>query len=369
MMKPIINHIKQLCLLMAVVIMFSSCIDGLISRYDHKECDYSIQLRYDYNEENTNTRNLIEYYVFTIDEYIFDEQGILVATNHIVPDPCGDGMKSEQDLPPGRYTVIAIGNKGTESLVGDRANEDARPQEGQTRREDLYMTLRNANLLADATVDQNERLYYAYRTFSVVPDQVSRVRIDMVHQHFVLKFRVRWQNNPPANTESFYAVIEDVATDYTLMPEFVHLNSACEDYSSLQHDTHETACNDPRQFICTAKLCDNASVSWNYQQLARMNGGRQLTGEFVTYRHRNDTHAMLGIYRSVSGSRGASGGGTLIHKNKIDLSAYFTHPNVGIDLDRTLKQDYNLELLINDNGSVTISAIDVANWDEGGEIM
>ena len=136
-MKSITRHIGKLLLFAGLLLSAAGCYD---LEGEREICDYNLLLRYDYNEENSATENMIKYYVYTIDEYIFDEDGILFLHNRFTPDICREMMNSEVMLPPGRYSVIAVGNEDDRSATTDRATGSA-PVKGVTHRDDMRLTL------------------------------------------------------------------------------------------------------------------------------------------------------------------------------------------------------------------------------------
>ncbi len=184
-------------------------------------CDYTVLLHYDYNEENTSKgRNMILSYVTHIDELIFDEEGVLVNLQRIEPDECRDYLDSEVMLPPGRYSVIAIGNIDHRSDLHDDALGNLKV--GATRREDLRLSLDNAEELADGTHNNSEKLYHAYHTFIVREEGISRIRVNMINAHMELRFRVTWKRNTPSRTDSYYAILETIPSEYNIMPEYIY---------------------------------------------------------------------------------------------------------------------------------------------------
>ena len=337
--------------LLAVVVVASvSCMKVL----DHNDdiCDYTVQIYYHYNQENTSgSVNMIEHHVFTIDEYIFDEGGVLVAINPVDRDVCDGTWHSDLDLPPGKYTVISVGNRDARSFIGDRGNGNAAPVRGVTRRGD--MTLTHTNTVAYA--DHSERLYYGYRTFSVEPNNVSKIRMDMVHSHHVLRFRIRWKRNAPPMGD-YTATMSFIPSEYTLMPHYVYPEQyQCETHDPNTHDEYNRICQAVRHHIPTVHQDRNIL---NHKVNLKRNVDGEIRGEFIMYRIKNESTPTMALFS------GSSPAGTQIMKD-INLQKYFSDRN--INLDQTLKQEYDIDILI-DDGSVFVSPINVADWNDGGKL-
>ena len=352
-MKGILQRIAaQSLLLLATTLAAVSCDVG-----DYGElCDYNLQLRYDYNEENTSQQNMIEYYVYGIDEYIFDEEGILFRHNRITPDVCREYLNSELTLPPGRYSVIAIGNRDERSGVWDNLTGNA-PVEGQTRREDLRMALDNAEQLDGGTKGPSEKLYHGYRTFTVKPQGISRVRVNVINAHCFIRFRVTWRNNttPPRGVD-YHATLDGIASHYKLMPEYIYPRNTF-DYALHDpaiHDDYAPDDNGVIHHIPFTHFEDRNVLS--YRNDTRINADNELWGEFITYRFKTEDSPVLSIVRSSDDH--------LIVPKVIDLRVYFDwyYSN---ESDYTLKQDYYINIDI-DGNLITMMPLNVADWEEGG---
>lgn len=324
-----------------------------IEYFDDEDCDYTVRLRYDYNFENESDVNLLSDYVFSLDEYLFDEAGVLQGIHPLALDECDNTWQSDLDLLPGKYSIIAIGNRSEMSVINEAVV-------GQTRREDMLMTLDVSRTRATTgSAGNTDKLYYGYRTFSIEQNKVTNVRVDMVHQHFSLRYRVRWETNTP-NGGDYVAKLEGVPSHYAVMPQYVYPEiNQCEDYDCDAHDLFALQPTWVKHHICRVSLTDNVM---DHAQNGYINMSAEVNGHFITYRHRNDTHATFRLYRRT-------GAGELTPVMKaIDLSAHLTHPAIGVDLDRTLKQEYAIEFIIKSNGQVEVNFIDIADWDEGGAI-
>lgn len=349
-----IKNIK--ILLIGLVLFLSSCAEGLLDHYGNEVCDYSVRLRYDYNEENSTTSNMLEFYVYTVDEYIFDEYDILFAVNRILPDTCDGVFRSELDLPPGRYSVIAVGNMGEPSEVWDVLGSV--PEKGVTHRDDMRMSLFNAEKRPGNTYGPCERLYYGYRTFTVKPTEVSYIRVDMINAYMRLYFRVTWKKNKPPRGD-YYVVLDAIPSEYGLMPELYYPIGSfdCTEHDPEASDRYEWNTNAIIHHIpytCYVRNTPSFRNVLSYRIDTRVNVDNEMWGEFMTYRIRNRTNPMLSIYNAD---------GEEITR-KVDLGGYFRWHE--IDLDSELRQDYEISIEVDGNNITINSLMKLSDWDEGG---
>ena len=342
-----LRHIQVLLSVVvpAVALMFTSCeVEG-----DREICDYNVELYYHYNRENTTQNNVLPSYVRTLTQYLFDSDGILLDATDVPVDVCEHQYITHRTLPPGRYSVIMWGNCGERNTVTDLATGGA-PVEGQTHRDDMRLTHNNS-------MQQNgDRLWHGYRTFSVAPEGVSRIRVDAVHSHLVIKFRVRWKSNAPVSG-TYIAWLEDIGSEKSFMPEYIYPqpDAACETHDRSTHDLYPQHSNNVVHHIPYVHHTTNVL---DHRTEAPMGLDNALWGEFVTYRIRQDSHPILSIYDA--------GGNLILHPDpakQIDLKRYFDE--MGIDLDHTLRQEYEIDIVI-DGDQVWLMALNVADWEDGG---
>ena len=358
MMKRIIRHIESALLLTAVLLSAVSCYD---LEGDREICDYNIQLRYDYNEENGTTQNMIDYYVYTIDEYIFDEAGILFLHNRFTPDICREKMNSELRLPPGRYSVIAIGNRDDRSPTTDISTGNA-PVKGLTHRDDMRLTLDNPEPMPNGTNGDSERLYHGYRTFTVKERGISRVRVDVINAHLILRFRITWKSGAPPRG-SYYALLESVPSEYALMPEHIYPRGSfnCEMHDHNTHDEYLSASNDIIHHIPHTCHLENRPLIHRYNTY--LNADKEMWGEFTTYRLKNATAPVLKVLSAADDTNILPGDINL----KEYLDWYFDAPSSPYNRDHTLKQEYLINIEI-DGNTIHMAPLDVADWDEGTQL-
>ncbi len=352
-MKLLKNILWVLC-----AVLFASCDIGA----DREVCNYRVQLRYDYNEENTSKgRNMILHYISHLDELIFDEEGVLVQMRRITPEQCREYMDSEITLPPGRYSVIALGNIDDRSLLHDDANGNLKV--GTTRREDVHLSLENAEQLADEHHNNGEKLYHGYRTFTIRDEGISRIRVNMINAHMELRFRVTWKRNTPSRTDSYYAVLESVPSEYNLMPEYIYhagsVNAVLHEPTS--HDVYPHSDNNVIHHIPhTTHGGNNVLI---HRLDTRIDGDGEMAGSFTSYRIREETRPTLKIFRSGA-TRGEDDDQLL---KTIDLQEYLDWQGYESPTT-TLRQYYDLDIEVQSDGTMKITSIDVADWSDGGSI-
>lgn len=362
-MRRLIKHSKYLLLAIASV-AFAGC-KGLLDHNDNVECDYSIRLRYHYNQENRSRDNKFSAYIHTLDQYIFDEDETLVWVGQVTRDICDGTWHSDVDLPPGRYSVIAVGNRDTRSDITDGYGAGCcAPTPGVTKRDDMRMTLENAVSHPDQMTGPSEPLYHGYRTFSVSPTQTSNVRVDMVHSHLRLRLKVRWKNNVPQERVDYYLTLGSVPSHYALMPEYYYPEgtTACQTHAPASSDPYRITCNNVIHHI--PYTCHAGEKHTTYRHDTYINNDNELWGEFTAYRLQNDLPVKLDIWHWDAGTQTAS----KVLTNGIDLQDYLVNFR-GINLDHTLKQHYELEIVIDgDRAEVMPLSSKVDDWEEGGTI-
>lgn len=332
-----------------VVLLFLILLSSCDFEDEAPVCKYNTRIIYRYNRENTSAQNVLPTYIHSLTEYLFDERGILYAISTLPGASCFGEYVSETNLPPGKYTVIAWGNKSTQSKVNTE-------QIGVTTREEMMLCL-NTLYAADPTFQSDsERLYYGYTTFSINEFGVSKVIVDMTHSHCVLNITVRWkkESERPAETSSFHMTIRQIPSNYMFMPEFLAIPDKPIQVHTPDIDKFPAQTAEILNYIPQV-LWQQALVK--HFNTMRMDVAKELRGQFITYRYRNDSHVLLTIYID----------GKPLAGKTMDLLTFFK--SMQIDLDKTLKQEYDILLEI-DGDQITVSLItDIdEDWDDGGEV-
>ena len=362
-MKAFIPSRIQLFRLTVVWLLVTSC-EGWLGRYDDKECDYTVRIFYHYNRENTSRDNVLSTYVKWMTEYIFDENEVLLMIHPLGVDECDGTYFSELDLPPGKYSIITVGNDTSMSEITDR-NAQRAPEVGVTRRENMLLSLVNetGSRSGRGYFDNCGRLYHGYRTFTVASGELSHVRVDMVHSHCVINYTIRWKNisSTPGNSKDFHVRMDDLPSKYTLMPEYYYPDGVASQHDPATSDLYNRVCLGVIHHIPTVykpgMLPEGECNIVNHRSGSTMLG-RRVTGRTVTYRLRNDGDVKFSLYGGSTRS-----GETQWMKN---LPINRILQDLGEDLDLTLRQEYDLIFEINDDGTVRTFFAGVADWDEGG---
>ncbi len=328
---------------------------------EREVCDYRVQLRYDYNEENTSSENVIEQYVSHLDELIFDSEGILLQRRRFTQDECVEFMVSEFVMLPGRYSVIAVGNIDGRSLIYDELLGDLIV--GTTRREDVRLSLEDAEDMEDGMKGHSERLYYGYKTFTVRPEGLSSVRVNMLNAHMELTFRVVWERVTPSREDDYYAVLESVPSEYMLMPEYISnaSNIASAQYDPAAHDTYPHHDNSVNHHI--PHTTHQGRNIHTHRLPLRIDGDGQMQGRFINYRIQRNTRPLLKIFRKGA-TRGQGDEQLLRTINLQDYLDYQGYENPAT----TLRQLYELDITVREDGKLMVMPMNISDWSEGGEI-
>lgn len=310
-----------------------------------EECRYNVQISYQYLREMSDTRNMIDSYVHSIDEYIFDRNGVLLDSRKVQGSACSGKSVSESTLPPGLYSVVAVGNLGLASSL-------TQVVPGTTRLEDMMLWLDNPHPVGGWVQAHNdsEKLYYGYGTFEVRDKKVSHIKVNMFHSHCVLSITVRWKTKIPDDMRDLYMTYKEVPGQYSFRPGYVIQNSTWHGYDpSFDDYPMQTADNKfytPWHGQTTRTVVHKKDVNINVD--------RKIITQFITYRYRSNSPLLISLHA----------GPTQIMK-EIDLSHFFT--SMGIDLDKNFRQEFNLQFVI-DGDNVHVGFISLSDWEEGGVI-
>jgi hypothetical protein len=347
-------------LILLSVILLSCDLNG----NDPDVCNYNVSIEYRYNRNSSYPENEMPFYINILEEYIFDESGMLIYIDSLDGKSCQGNYISELSLPVGKYSLVTWGNQ-VDSVSRVYPDPDVDESTSlrtvssvldQINRNNMELAINNPIVdprPAPMQMSNNsERLYYSYRTFSVNPIGISRIEVDMTHAHCVLDITVEWKrtNEQPPNTNDFLMILKNIPSQYEFMPEFlVRRQWWGEDYTP-EGDLYPSM-DVGNRINYIPEIEQNKYVS--HMTNGRMSNGK-LYGRFITYRYRNSSHEVLSIYA----------GEKQIMK-EIDLYEFFH--TVGINLDLSLCQEYSL-LLVIDGDKVTVSMINIEDWEDGGNI-
>jgi len=331
------------------VLFFILCVLSSCIREDEfSNCPFNVQLEYWYTMERTTENNMIQNYIYTITEYIFDEQDILFAIKQL-PVKGGTGeFRSETTLPTGRYTVVSWAN------LTDMEH-DQLPEIGQTTKSDLsihlgtaYSQLSQSNTSTVGIVDNISHIYYGYAMFSVRDKTISRIRVGMTNAYCLLDVTVKWATKAPANSHDFSLRLREVPGVSYSIPAYVDKGSVSTGNPADSYPVENKAIHYyiPGQY----------TEDWlkHHQVAVKMDITRSLHGEFITHRYTNETHPMFAVY---AGDKQIT--------REIDLHTYFQTKQ--IDLDRNLRQEFHIVVEIHENQILVFPAV-ISDWENGGII-
>ncbi|MDL2255263.1 FimB/Mfa2 family fimbrial subunit [Parabacteroides sp. OttesenSCG-928-K15] len=302
-------------------------------------CNYNIQLEY-WSAENT-VQNELPMYVRKIDEYIFDNKGVLFMINRIDKDRCTRQLRAEYTLPPGNYSVVSWGNCDSVSRVSE-----ATP--GVTTLSE--MQLRQERKPGQESHPMSEDIYYGFRTFSVPETGVGRTRVVMSHAYLLLDITIRWKSKTPDNTKNFSITFEQTHDRYPFLPHYMVRSGYVWPFDLTDEEYNERDISH-RYYLMNRH--PGAKVV-NQRKEVTMDITRSISARFTAYRISNNSHPILRLY---------AGDQPLM--KEIDLYKFFSQ--MGIELDMNLRQEFFLLIEI-DGDKVTVMPMIFSDWINGGEI-
>lgn len=314
------------------------------------ECEYNMQMEYWYG--NINQKNEFDEYIQTLDEYIFDDTGVLRWINKLPGSSCNGKGYSEASLPPGKYTVVAWGNltsnnKVINAEIGISTIKDImlcldNPYSGKTVKNRAQQ-----NSTAKPIQSNSDRLYYGYRVITIEDGHIGRYKIFMQHSHCMLNVNVRWKNKAPEDTKNFMLTLSEVPYSCMHLPEYIINGTAFTFYDEHKH----TDITDEHKFLPTVNPLKDYVTQYSN---ASMNMMQNVGGYFICHRLQNDTHPILCLYA-----------GDYALMKEIDLHKYFT--TMDIELSKNLMQEFFIVVEI-DGDKVSVMPATISDWEDGGSI-
>lgn len=310
---------------------------------DWEVCDHNTRLIYYYDREGDASGDVLPVYVRTIEEYIFDERGELFAANKLPGRSSCDGdFVSKMTLPPGRYTVVAWGNPDGRSRI-DNQPPSIPPSE-------------ESRLLLDAPYARGElppmqnceRLFYGYHTFTVESTGVGSIVMNMSHAYCLLQITVTWRGMPPTGSGNFSLLLQDVPSQYDFIPGQVFEAGVWVPYDATLN--RYLTGNGSSPYYFPGSSGGQRPVTCRID--TRINVDRQVGGEFILYRLNDNSHPLLSIESD----------GEPVMKT-IDLHRFFQ--SMGILLSQNRRQEFRLAVEI-DGDQVTVSLVTFEGWEDGG---
>lgn len=298
-----IKEILAACLLLAAT--------GCTFTDEPQVCPYSTRIEYWY--AGNTFENALPAYANSLRQYLFDEEGNLLATDQMR----GDSVTFwNGELPAGRYTVVAWGNLENEETVTDSrmltANGGTPP----------------------AYRGNTDRLYYGSATFETVDGEVCRRRIYLTQAHALLNITVEWRTTQkPPETGIFRMRLRGIHGSYGFTPAYEEILI-------------------PDEAVYT--LPQTQSPFIQHETVAATNYDGEVTGRFVTFRYTPDTHQLWSLWHNDN-----------ILVQEIDLYKFFN--KLPVDLNRSLEQEFDLLITVYDD-RIVVNQVSGTDWDEGGAI-
>ena len=317
---------KKQIICLGILMLFFSC-----SVIDEKPCraDYILyQYHNNIGQEATSQ-------IYTMTDFIFTKDSVLYRVDDGIMN--GKVRKRPLSLPDGEWMILTYGNMESGSRVDYTL--------GETRLNEMFLRVVRQSTYSgtysggeeELKLGNSDRLYFGKLDVTVKAGVTDRVHtVQMANAHIWLSVTVRWENTsnaPTRGNSNLHVRLEHVPAEHSLRHEErwdslygirYHLPLAIE--SKAPYVTKLTSGTEERDYYF-----DTYSLRWE-------------TGEAP----------VLRIY---------DGQKSLINRT-IDLNKYFDEQ--GISLTHTRVQFFQLLVKISANGVITISDLEVADWEEGG---
>lgn len=315
--------------------LFTSC-----SLQDVRDaCCEGVILRYRYISDD---KDLYKQMIQTEQHYLFDDKGTFMYEV-----PVDSARRTEvrlRNLKEGTYTMLTIGNR----TEGYTSMDALKP--GVTQLKDVTLALQHRTE-DNAAYTNAEELFWNLRTFKVQPNKNHTYLCDMANLHCHLHIKIGWEGDLPAGSDRYTVELSklvplyrlEINPAYTLqvmgsVPEGADRNEPTRDYS-VHH------------YPYSPKPYDAVVRSENTLR------GRELFYEVRTLRYLDEAIPTLQLWHD----------GARLFNRPIDLNPIFKdwgwYPNLNPE------QEYRIELLIQDNGLVTVKpwvTSSVLDWEDGG---
>ena len=313
-----------------LVVILSSCdIDAPLP-----DCDYNARLEYWY--VFTGTRNEIPDYVDTMNEYLFDANGILRQVRLLEGDSL---LAHELTVPPGTYTLVSWGNLDGRSRIAPAIIGQTRLPENRLEHNDSDFSPLESGQGVCQYQENNEPLYYASDILVVPHSGIIRKRINTTHAHALLRVTAKWLRDVPANTKDFAFTLRGI-------PAAAGFDVAERVNTSVDNRTGEQGTYAiPR--MDETPLCDHRAD-------ASMRPNRTVTGDLITYRYTDNTRLLFRIW---------AGDRPLIRE--VNLTEFFRA--MSIPFTRNIRQEFSIVITI-DGDNISVSFAGVSDWEDGGTI-
>ncbi|WP_157316950.1 FimB/Mfa2 family fimbrial subunit [Parabacteroides sp. HGS0025] len=317
-----------------MVVILSACdIDAPLP-----DCDYNARLEYWY--VFTGTDNEIPDYVDTMNEYLFDADGILRQVRSLEGDSL---LAHELTVSPGTYTLVSWGNLDGRSriapaIIGQTRLSEIRLEHNDIATESILSPLERGQGVCQSHPN-TEPLYYATDILEVPRSGIIRKRINTTHAHALLRVTAKWLRDIPANTKDFAFTLRGI-------PAAAGFDVAERVNTSVDNRTGE-------QWIYAIPRMDETTLC-DHRADASMRPNRTVTGDLITYRYTDNTRLLFRIW---------AGDRPLIRE--VNLTEFFRA--MSIPFTRNIRQEFSIVVTI-DGDNISVSFAGVSDWEDGGTI-
>lgn len=303
------------------------------------DCDYNARLEYWY--VFTGTDNEIPDYVDTMNEYLFDANGILRQVKTLEGDSL---LAHELVVPPGTYTLVSWGNLDGRShilpaIIGLTRLSEIRLEHNDIATESTFSPLERGQGVCQWHPN-TEPLYYATDILEVPRSGIIRKKVNTTHAHALLKVTAKWVRDVPRNTGDFSFTLRGIpaAAGFDVAER---VNTSLTGYDSSTGAVY----NIPRM--------DETRLS-DHRTAATMRPNRTVTGDLMTYRYTDNTRLLFRIWA----------GDTPLTR-EVNLTEFFRA--MSIPFSRNIRQEFAITLTI-DGDNISVSFTGVSDWEDGGTI-
>lgn len=298
-----IKEILTGCLLLATT--------GCTFTDEPQVCPYGTRLEYWY--AGNTFENVLPAYANSLRQYLFDEEGNLLATEEMRGDSVAFWNGT---LPAGRYTIVAWGNLEEEETVTGSQTLTANGGTPPTYR------------------GNTDRLYYGSASFETTDGQVNRQRIYLTQAHALLHITVEWRTTLlPPETGIYRMRLRGLHGTYGFTPAYEEILI-------------------PNKAVYTLPQIRSPFIQ--HETRAAMGYDGCVTGRFVTFRYTAGTHLLWSLWCNDE-----------ITVQEIDLYKFFN--KLPVDLDRSIEQEFDLLITVYDD-RIVVNQVSGTDWDEGGAI-
>lgn len=304
------------------------------------DCDYNARLEYWY--VFTGTNNEIPDYVDTMNEYLFDANGILRQVRLLEGDSL---LAHELTVAPGTYTLVSWGNLDARShivpaVIGETLLSEIRLEHTPTvETHGGASQSQSQSQSRNITSPNTEPLYYATDILEVPRSGIIRKRVNTTHAHALLRVTAKWLSNTPANTKDFAFTLRGI-------PAAAGFDVAERVNTSVDNRAGE-------QWIYAIPRMDETTLC-DHRADASMRPNRTVTGDLITYRYTDNTRLLFRIW---------AGDEPLIRE--VNLTEFFRA--MSVPFTRNIRQEFSIIITINGD-DISVSFAGVSDWEDGGTI-